>query len=327
MGSSSSTFQNDLKSINNFVKNILEQVDKKTINCDDYQMVIESSLKKHIKVELEELKDSIYIVPKNPNINYEKKQLCNLISTHYARIIKIIKLIKSVYDLENDGKYSIAAICMGNVVINKNLMTIKVYYCDTEQKDNELGVNFEKLSGLKSLCEELLDKEEKNILLSNLQTIISDNEIKCGNKLFKNEDYSQIFGKKISKCESKQESKQYKDHEYNIKVQKNNPIISDSICLSTKYITVGISGKVIDKQLLKYYNIMHEHYNKNIESIFKTIMKLIDIDKNNKITLKNINNVQLDKIENDAKINMSKLYIQSIYDYKVLFNYAKSNIK
>jgi hypothetical protein len=105
-------------------------------------------------------------------------------------------------------------------------------------------------------------------------------------------------------------------------VEKHNPIISESMCISKKFITVGISGKKIDKKLMYYYDNMYKNYNKNIDSIFKTLMRLIDIDKKNKITLKNITNTQLDAIEKDAKLNMSKLYVQSIYDYKVLLNYA-----
>lgn len=320
MGASSSTFKKDLTSINKFVKNIIEQTDKNKINCDEYQMVLESSLKKHVKVELEELKDSIYMVPKNPNISHDKKTLCDLISNHYSRIIKIIQLIKSVYDLENNGKYSIAAICLGNVIINKDVMTMKVFYCDVEQSNSEFGVNFENLVGLKSLCEELLDEEERNILLSNLDTVISNKEIKCGNKLFNNEQYAEMLGKKLDKCDSV--VRRNKNHDYFIKVEKHNPVISESMCISKKFVTVGISGKKIDKKLMYYYDNMYKNYNKNIDSIFKTLMKLIDIDKKKNITLKNITNTELDAVEKDAKLNMAKLYVQSIYDYKVLLNYA-----
>ena len=124
MGNAKSiAFSKDLRSLNQIIDTIVKDNNQDTLgdtiddnkDCEKYFFVLESSLKRHLKVDLEELKDSIYVIPKNVEINYKKEDLCSIIANHYKRAINLLQVIKNVYDFENNGKYSIAGICIGNI--------------------------------------------------------------------------------------------------------------------------------------------------------------------------------------------------------------------
>lgn len=329
MGATSSTFKKDLKTVNSLVDKILKNSENKDINCDDYTIVLESSLKKHLKLELEDLKDNIYIIPKQDTImttkkSYKKRDLCKVISNHYLRIIKLVKLIKDVYDLENDGKHSIAGICIGNISIQDKIMRIN--YCETEQKDYDTGnldsVNFSRLAGLTNLCTNLLDEEEKNIILTDLNIITSKKDVhSCNNKLFNSKDYNNILGneknKKNKKCQA------IKLGDFNIKVVGKNPVISNEICMDKRFHLINLNRKNKDTKFLMYlYNKMHERYNKNLEASYNMLFHIINIDKYNNVSLKNIGNKELDEIERIAKYTLTKFYLESIVDYQKILEYA-----
>jgi hypothetical protein len=333
-GALSTTFEKEYDNINKKINNIITLTDDKKINCNEYTMVTESSLKKHLKIELEELKDSIYIVPKTEEVkNIKKVDICSLISDHYKRIVNIIEIIRTVYDVEKEGRAGIAQICFGNVEIDKKNI-LHVYYCDLEQmnhmdEDKQTSIDFKGLSGLDNLCTNLLSLEERKVLLSNMETIISNEElIDCDNVLFSKNDYNEIKGIKVKVRKGEKSNKKcvYKKDNYNIKVGEKNPIIDESMCLLKKSYSVNMSDKRHSKELNEIMLLkkrMESNYKKNLQESIIVIDKIITTNVDGKYLLKALTNKELDIIENSCKKTLSKLYIQSIADYKAIHNKVK----
>jgi hypothetical protein len=321
--------------LNVLLDNIIKSSEKgKDETCSNYIVVLESSLKKHLKVDLAKLNDSIYLLPKEDvarvkNVDYKKEDLCKLISSHYKKIIKLVKIIREVYDLENEGKYSIAGICMSNISIKDDVL--KVNYCGNKQKDNEGGtVDFSKLKGLKLFCETLLDNEEKNIMLNNIDRLLKFENVKnfnkCSDKLLTNKEYLDILSTKTNQCVV---YKNLEKNNYLFTVSKKNLIISDELCNYNLSHSVSLVNKKDEKvkKTLFLYNKLNKNYDTNMNNILKIVFSIVDMDANKNISIKSLSNTEIDNLEKECKKNISKFYLQTIADTQLLVSYVLSSNK
>lgn len=355
-------FAVELKELNKYVSGIVNEKNEFINNqydfkngdrCGDYSMILESKLKSHLKVDLKNLKEAIYLVPKRDVVEIQdkfmtKEMLCKVISEHYKSILSLIQLVKQVYDVEHNGDNSLAGITLRNIRFHKNSF-MEINYCDIAQKHTKRApaatertdaLDFSELNGFKFFVEQFLSKQERNALLRNLKNIFERRNLKklgevlvCGDELLAQADYESLFSGHIepkTKCNVKvkklfDEALQSSDHDLFVKVVKNNPILHTDLCASKQRLLVPInrdSKEIAD--LLKAYDDMKTSYLANLNSILKIVQQLIEsTDKGMTFVLRHIDSTGLTKLQQDAKRLVAIFYMQSILNFKRLFEMAK----
>lgn len=355
MGNSSSVqhlenavFKKELDTINDMITKLVKSDDKSFVNsaynllderaCDNFTLVMENNLKKHLKVDLLDVKNAIYMIPKNQDIvyqgdkEYKKGDLCSMISTHYVRILKLLTLIKQVYDIENNGDYSIAGITWRNIRKKDNILEIT--FCGMEQRDPETSesnrvVDFSKLVGLKLLCDNYLTSvKDRNTFLAHIQSLLDRvPKEKIGEYASCDKNYNHIFK---GKCKKNVEAKfnkhiEQQDEKLNLKftVLADNPVLHDNYCGQKEKILIDVSKSKMNKnkkKVLEAYQKMYDDYIKSIKNITGIAHEFVEIKT---LQLKNIDSSDLDKIENKVKKVVSDFYIQSLINYYDLLDLAK----
>jgi hypothetical protein len=314
--------------------------------CEDFSIVLESQLNKHLKVELQDLKDAIYFVPKKDNVHVKgdfikKDQLCALIADHYERVLKLLVLVQSVYDIENNGNQSIAGICFSNVKVENNNMFVS--FCGQDQKDYKAGMNgqdykdidFSQLKGLKMLCSGYLEKREKNILLRTMKNMLGNRNmpilmdtLSCGDGLFTGKEYAEMLSLKSTTCAKDKGDKYSKsadinEHELMIQVMRDNAIISPEMCPTgsahTRFVDMS---NVKSREAVRLYHKMHSDYKRGLAKI-KYVLEMVVFKDGANWSLKHIDSKTLEKIESDAKRLIIAFYIQSIANFQHLVDQVR----
>lgn len=179
-------FEKELEKINEIVNSMLTEKD--TFKNADYNflsndvctsnyLLLESDLKRHLKIELKTMGETLYLIPKKTEDNYKinKSEICQRIANHYMKILYILSLVKYVYNIEKQGELSIHGIIMKNIRTVDDLMEIS--YCAVKQKDYSRSINdahrldFGNLEGLRFFTESFLDKEEAHAYVNILRRV------------------------------------------------------------------------------------------------------------------------------------------------------------
>ena len=353
MGASSSS----LKRLNDLVNELITSdnvfrnptynfLDKKA--CDTYTMVLESDLKKHLKVELQTIKDTIYLVPKKDMVTInatvkKKEELCEMISSHYKRIIKLLSLIKYVYDSEQNGEFSIAGILLRNIVMSGKNMNVS--FCDVAQRQvNKKTVDFKGLAGLEYFCEHVLTPVQKKILISNMKNLLnlSDGDQKnkkmrslvahmyCGDDLLSEKDYKQVMNDAAGKCNPKTKTKfnewanEKVEEDYEFMISKMNSIFHYNTCHQQNgyLIDTTLNNKNV-KRLVASYKLMNKEYVDNINVVLQNVMKMVS-KKDGRFELNEISYSELNEIENNVIRTVAKFFMQFIVRYHHLLELARN---
>lgn len=360
MGAGSSTlnksvknvFSAELTGLNEVINKVLTP-DGKFVNpnynflfedvCSKYTVLWEKELNKHLKVDLENLAGSIYLVPKkdlivsdDKQIEVTKQDLCTKISKHYIKILYILTLIKTVYDLENDGDNSIAGITQRNIRIVDNIMELN--FCSIPHKDYDLQsadkINFEHLEGLGMFVDHFLTPVEKYAFLEQFKGVFARKprqkviDAICHDALVPLDEYNKVYKRKFNKdivCDTPQRtlSKRTKQIDLMFDVAAFNPILHSHFCFSHKKLVIPLNRTDADTKTLKKLNEeMYEHYVQNVERILGIVDKLVT-KTNDNYELKNISNEELENIVKDVKRTIMIFYIQAIVDFHVILDFAK----
>jgi hypothetical protein len=345
MGGSNSTlksannvFDKDLTKIESLINTIItknnEFVDSNYnfLNdnvCEKYTMVIESKLSKYLKIHLHDLASNIYFVPKKneqitvKNETITKKDLCNIITSHYVRTLKILSLVREIYDIENGGDYSIAGILYRNMDNVEGMF--QVSYCGMNQEPLNGGdrVDFNKLKGLKRFTEEILTEEESRTFVQHLKQLFGNinkrkiAELVCKDTLVSLETYRSIYdGIPIQfKCQTGG------GNHLMFYVAKDKPIISYDLCYDKQKMMIPY-----DKKIKDLFQKFKSDYNANLDRLTSLIYKLIIFcNKSNQYKLKDLTHDQLTSIEIELKKVVIVFFIQSMVNYYKIFNYIKNN--
>jgi hypothetical protein len=351
-------FKTELTTINNIVTNIINEQDL-FINskynflsqdvCNKYQVVLEEELNKHLKIDIKALGTALYLIPKNDetkltNFNITKKEVCEKISNHYLKILYIITLIKYVYNIENNGDLSIAGIVLRNIRLLDDVM--EVNFCDIKQVNyyNKTGdkkrykIDFSNLEGFKFFVDFFLEKSEANAFLGVLKGILarsSKGDIK--NRICNYQDnfnqkelheLQQLYLKRYNEkliCNSskgKFKSNHIPAVTLDVFINKNNPIFSHNYCSSMKKLIIKTNTKE-GREVMNLYKELKKNYDVNIANLETALNKLIVHQKDNKVSLKDIDKSTLDQIIFDVKTIIKVFYLQSIVDYQRLLDKAK----
>jgi hypothetical protein len=356
-------FSTELEKINDIVSKVITKDDKfidANYNflfeetCSKYTVIWEKQLGKHLKVDLDNLSGSIYLVEKKDNItntpdnvDISKQDLCNKISKHYIKILYIFSLIKTVYDLEHAGDDSIAGIMQRNVkIIGDDIMELN--YCSVPHKDYDIQpsdkINFDYLQGFKLFVEHFLTPIERYAFLEQFKAIFARQprhkviDAICQDSLVPLDAYEKLYSKKFEKTDKKltcnaerhNVKKERKTVDLMFEVVADNPILHTQFCFSHKKLVIPLKSN--DKETRKVeelYKDMHKNYVNNVDNILKILYKIVDRESEDKYVLKNISSDDLEIIIKEVKQNIVLFYMQSIVDYQVLLDGAKSipNIK
>ena len=358
-------FGKELKELNDLCYRIISKEDSSKFTKNKYNMfinelydnhvlVLEKQLNKHLKIDLEQLNSSIYLLPKKQEnvIDLDqdkgffskaqskfikKSDLTNMISQHYVTILNMVKLVTQVYDLEGGGDLSIAGILKRNISMDNGLLVVN--YCNMSQfdyKDNKRveKVNFGNLKGVKLLTT-LMSKDEARAFTKHLNALLSDNTsyaklektICENNLLYDTKEFSDLFknknGMKID-CSKHKYYSNTNEYDLFLSVSKNNPILSGNKCLDRKKVIINMNDKNISKQskkLHQLYDTFTNNYNHNIKNVFSNLYSVIDMKDG--FTIKDVSNNQLQNTLKKLKVHIMKFYINSVVDYKNLLDQAK----
>lgn len=334
-------FKDELASLNNVVGGIINNDNlfknpkystKMDDICDNYTVVLESALNKHIKIELESLKDSIYMIPVTGHVEkasvdktIKKQNLCKLISDHYRKILEIILVIKYVYDLENNGSENLASLTLKCIQYENNIM--KVSYCNSIQSNiNVETLDFSTLKGFELFNNKMLSQRERSTLAYRLQNTLMGKELDpCDDALFTPKDLKKIGIKKTCSKEQKlakieKINQLVHSPEKNMKfvVGANNPVLNDFICAHQKHVFIDMKSDK-SKPVKVKYDILQKSYNNNLKQIVQCLLEMVEPD-GNEYKLRSINNEQLNVIKKKIKQTITQFYCETFFNFQEFIN-------
>jgi hypothetical protein len=313
--------------------------------CQNYTMVWEKELDKHLKVDLETVHGSIYIVPKKDIVDDEanntrasKNDLCKEIAKHYIKILYVIALIKRVYDLENSGDNSIAGIMERNIKIVDGVMQIN--YCSIPHKDyvsqgTASNVDFSNLEGLYVFVENFLTPVERHIFVEQLKAVFARKqkyrveEMVCNDTLVTLDEYNNLYKRRYNKhftCSNVHEFKREHSVDLMFEVAANNPVMHSKHCYSRKQVLIPLTNATRDetiKGLVEVYKEMRQNYIRNVDLVLAILGRLIVKD-DQQYKLKDIDTTELEAVVHEVKRVVIMFYVQSIVDFQSLLDYALS---
>lgn len=354
-------FHKELQIINELVHGIINEKDIfKSSNynflsrdvCKNYQVVFEEELQKHLKINIQELGTTLYIIPKDDNerltkLNMTKSQVCEKISTHYLKILYVLCLIKYVYNLEHHGDLSIGGIIMRNIRVLDDIMEIN--FCDQAHKDyrgymgpkgkeanhiksqiDPFKVDFSRLEGFKFFIDYFLDSSEASAFLGILKAILARStkgkvsSTICGfvkDRQLNKDDIKELELLYTSRFQGKLNCQMGGSLNMRIFVNKDNPILAKDLCLAPRKIIIKTSSKE-GHEVVTSYHTLKENYNKNIKKLYNILNKFIE-KRNGYYSLRDIDKKTLDSIIQEVKLNIKVFFLQSIIDYQNLLDKAK----
>ena len=337
-------FKEEFSKLNEIVGEILNKNEKVDIDCERYTVILESQLKKHLKLELEDLKDNVLLIPHANHVApnnklVTKNDLCKLISRHYRKLMDLLLLIRHVYDLEHFGEKSLAGMTIRNIEVDKNKI-MQITYCLMSQHfdDNDF-IDFKELGGFAYFCERFLKPEEREAMIHNMKMLFGRKKkskladyMNCGDSLLSQADYKDIL-RKNNKCNKELHSR-YKNHvhnnvaedktttRYNIRVSKNNPVLNWMACGEKRVMLIDLKNKT-SSHLSKLYNEMSNNYAKNVNNILKCVLEIVEETNKGQYKLRNVNSVTLNVIKSRIVKLIAKFYLQSIGDFHAILDEAK----
>lgn len=348
-------------------KNVFKNSDYNFLSkdvCERHTLVLEDELNKHLKVSLQTVGTSLYLIPNNDSNNKQtikgtkltKREICEKISNHYMKILYILSLIKYVYDIEHHGDYSIAGIIFRNIKVVDDIMAIN--YCSMPQKDysqktQSFKVDFSNLEGMSFLVDYVLSKPESKAFIDILRSILSRSprgivrQQACTflkNKKLRKEDirkieelYQSRFGSRLecplggSSLTSQQQGETLVIKEGDVSTKRPNLHIKiekdNPVFLKDFCYNVREIVIMTNKPNNKPIVDAFKTMQKNYQQNIKAIEALMDrlvAKKGNTYELKDITKYELDDIVNEVKSCVKVFYIQSIMDYQRLLDIAKN---
>lgn len=374
MGNASSTsspsmnvFEKELKQLNYVINNVLtdDNIFKQSRYnfltqdvCNNYIMIMEEELNKHLKVQLQDVGKSLVLIPRSHESKVNKKEICKMISGHYMKILYILTLIKYVYNVEKHGDFSISGIIFRNVKIVDNIMEIS--FCNVPHKDytrkqsdgddktDVYKIDFGKLEGLQFLNQYFLKPEEAQGFIKMMKTLLAKGSkyefrnavcdaVQYGSLNLKEFEsmYAAKYGERLS-CKEYHKSKTNKAASSDgvitmnkkvpsllMKVDANNSVFHKDYCYEIRSYVIPLHTKD-GKRILDLYNRMKSNYDKNIAAILAVVDKLVQREPSGIFNLREISKTDLDTIIDMTKSVIKTYYVQSILDYQILLDEAKT---
>lgn len=318
--------------------------------CDQYQIVFEEELSKHLKVELSEYGSAVFLLPRQNLSRIPKSEICQRISSHYVRILYVLTLIKYIYNLETNGDNSFSGIIFRNITIDDHFIYVK--YCNSVQYDkmdnSKNRFNLNKLPGFRFLIQYVLDRSESKAFLAILRAMfgrsskraiqtqictafgrgnISKEEMTMLAFMFKRhygESFRCVSGQAI---ESSVEGASSYANDPLVKIEPRNPVLDASFCVYIDDKKIPKNSQM-GKALLDAHKQMRDHYQKNLKEIEGLLNEIVTCGGPGKTwALKDLTSTQLDAIVASTKAIVRKYVFQTLFDYHYMLDIATKNQK
>lgn len=348
MGNSvSQDFTKSFEKLNNIVTNIVNEKDmfkNRDYNflsqdvCNQHFLLMEKELDRHLKVNINNLGSSLYLIPKD-SVDTKKSTLCKQISRHYLKILYLVCLIKYVYNLEKYGEFSLSGIIFRNVSIKENLMEIN--FCNVAHKDfsKELKdahkLDFSKLEGLQFFTEYFLDRSESNAFVKAMKRVFARApKREVGDRLCEisrqtsrehvrhlEAMYLRRYGEKLV-CRKERETSEKPTNLFMF-VEKDNPVLSRDYC-HERHKLVFETKSTGGRKMLQMYKDMEARHSAHLAGIQNLLQSFVIPEKNGTFTLKDITQQELHQIISRVKEEIKTYYIETLLDFQKLLDVGKN---
>lgn len=311
--------------------------------CDKYSMVLESQLKKHLRVDVQALHDAVVLVPQQERVKVgaqvvNKAELCEVVSKHYIKILYLLCLVKYVYNLEHAGDHSLAGIIARNVrMVGKDLLEIN--YCSIPQKNyarQDKKIDFQSMQGLTFVLDHFLMPAERSTFLKQFKTLFARvplvldyaalSRTACTDPLLSPSDYAALYGKDRIVCRAPSAPLADADagHEDTLfQVGALNPVLSTNMCMAKKKLVVPLGKDKASAQLRQLHDAMLANYGANVYRIEKEVLARLVVEASGgQYSLRPVADEELMETVLAAKRIVLQFYLQSIIDYQRLLDYA-----
>jgi hypothetical protein len=334
MGASESKFKTEKEAVQQTVQEIWLKSKGMGNTCEMFIPILESQLKKHLRIELLDMRDAIYMIPNKDSVDINgkhknKQEICKDISDHYKRTLNLVQLICSVYNIENKHELddylglerianmkNIAEICLSKAALASR--SIRLSIClnyrqyETTTRDSKL-IDISSLAGLTTFIESL-DQGRQQDFLDSLKNLLSDHSKPFCSSSFK-----------VQNCKYKPFGiiSNSNPNPYQMEIHALNPMFSDALCPSSERYVVEVQ-KTSPKwgELKRLYNKLHSDYATSLQTINKLLQEILT----NKGTLRSrivtITDKELDKLEHRAKEIIMNFYFTSLQNYYNLLDLA-----
>lgn len=325
MGASGSKFKEEIELIKKLVYEINSKSEDLQNTCDNYIPVLESQLRKHLKMELLDVRDAIILVPQADSVDVNgrmrtKQDICDQIARHYRRIFTLVQMICNVYNIEGSTYFkSIAEFCLNSIHMQSRSMTITACI-DTKQRANAdpSMVDISTLAGLSLFLESLVKidgnttvDEGRQQFLDSLRNQLSNHDLPYCSNLYR-----------IKNCKSKQNNVNTETPATtHMRIHPLNPNFSDEFCNRPQDIVV-LNNSPRWNDARRLYRKLQDDYAAGLESIRKLLQEILT----NKGTLRSktitITDKELTRLEHRAKELIMNFYFTSLQNFYNLLDLA-----
>jgi hypothetical protein len=332
------------KKLHAIVQGIMTDVDVSSSDTcmSDYHMVLGMEMKKLKKVEIKGLNDVVYFVPDAvaAHTKHEmmtKKDMCDKLVSHYGKAIDAVRLLKHVYDTENQGGGSFwGRIRDDNLITEKaGSKIVEIKFCEKMSASVNLG---DHVRGLEEFVSPsgLLKVTERNVFLHQFHSIVQNvpldmSMLACGDELFNGPEYRALFNSDSAKVPwmaadpSAPQCKRYKelghlaDKQLTVSSVSNAPFVrKGGACQKMR--TLNIQNIVAKDRatLVKMYKAMSMHAQKNLQDVQSIINELVKGSPSTGYEMRHMTDKQLSVVLHRVKRAVATYYLATLYDFKTL---------
>ena len=292
--------------------------------CSNVVILIQRDLEKHTNNDdIFDIGKKVHIIPRD-YVGQDTDGVCSKIAGYYARILKVLLLIKVVLDTENNGDLSFAGIIAKNVTVNEGMMSIA--FCNMPHTDQDGatrryvdGVDFEKLESFNYFIKNALGEREHRAFLTNIQLQLSHNTKTkmCSDPSMSDKQMSLITGRMEFVKDKPHCVPRKKGASLRLGVEKLNPVFAPSLCFSHQTLIVPSEDPMVKVALEQF----HGNYHKTLSSIDVLLGKLV-VEKKGTYELKRVAYNDVVHIETRMKALIKEMHLRTIVDFQNLINVA-----
>lgn len=318
----SSVFKEDLTKLNEMIYGMMNADNlyiKSQYNmflrkrCNAVSLVTQKKLERHSRFHLRSLGDELVMIPHEEEDTMTKRDLCSRISLYYTRLLRLLYVVKYVYDLEHHGDFGVAGIILRNIVVKQGIANVK--FCESPQEQPgtfNMGVDFSQMSGFEVFVQELLEPKEREVFMQHFKELLNARNIRHIRRWVKKDmlvdasTYSKIYDVDMKKGGGDRKPL----GSLFVKVAPNNPILAWSVCTSPR----SLSAKT-NPPILKAVDKMRRRYRENVKEIESILNTLITPN----FELRQVSETELLQAERRLKSAIVVLYIESFVNYRGVF--------
>jgi len=283
--------------------------------CNAVSLVTRKKLDRHSRFNLRSLGDELVMIPHEEEDTITKRELCSRISLYYTRLLRMLYVVKYVYDLEHHGDFGVAGIILRNIVVKQGIVNVK--FCESSQEQPgtfNMGVDFSQMMGFEVFVQELLEPKERDVFMQHFKELLNARNIRHIRRWVKRDmlvdvsTYSEIYGVNMKKGGGRG---QRPSGSLFVKVAPNNPILAWSVCTSPR----SLSAKT-NPPIMKAVEKMRRRYRENVKEIESIMHTLLTPE----FELRRVSETELLQAERRLKSAIVMLYIESFVNYRGVFD-------